>query len=454
MHSALPTSTKRKRGAELRSTCGCDCDPPDFLKQRYSRSDKKINQNFLTALDSQWTNQKGHSFLQHFPLFILPSWIHHSYPDVLTHMLGIIASDLKKLFYEGISHGRKNFCFAVTASKGDLKWVCKIANLTRSFQNQGRIRDIGCCHECQAGHPGLTWEDLTDQPVWAPSRFTQRPWVNAPPLAAVPFSSSAPEKLYKRDMFHICKVGIYRDHAGSAIVWLCERGYFGQAGDFSEKLNNCHRVFQLYCVTTGQTPALRSFSRVFFNYPRRSAYPWANSKGSDTMILLRFISVQCIGFINAPIDPSHVDQLQLMRQTCQAATKFSAMLFSHGLWLQRKCAMEMQLHLRRFIVGYACLAARTLNDQVSGWGMKPKLHLLKHAHLDLQEFLSNGLERIPNWNTHSCEQDEDQIGRVCRLSRRLDSRRIGERVLQCCLLKSRLLCNRFRKKVKDSSPLR
>ena len=67
--------------------------------------------------------------------------------------------------------------------------------------------------------------------------------------------------------------------------------------------------------------------------------------------------------------------------------------------------------------------------------MKPKLHLVKHAALELHEWLGEGLEYLPNFNLHNTEQNEDQIGRVCRLSRRIDSRHVGQRGLGLLLPK-------------------
>ena len=435
---------QRKRKQPGDDVCKCKCDPPDFFKQKYNQVNKQLTQKELSLLGNQWTNMKCHSFLQHWALFIIPSWVHHEYPQVLIDLLEVIAKDFRRLFFEGVTVRNKNWCFAIVAAKGDLKWYCKIA-LERSFQNQGRVRDLACCHECQAGEPNLTWEDMSEQPVWAPSRYTQRPWSQNPPMSWVPFCRAAPEKQYKRDPFHLTKVGIFRDMVGSGICWLCAKGYYGEQGGFSEKLAACHSVFKLYCLTTGQTAALRSFTRALFMFPRFSAYPWANTKGSDTMILMRFISVQCTGFLNTPLDQGHVEILQLMQKTCQAGTMFFSKLNGHGLWMSRCCGMDAHLHLTRFIAGYATLAGRVLNDQISAWGMKPKLHLLKHAQLEFHEWLLAGLEILPNYNIHNCEQNEDFIGRVCRLSRRLDSRRIGERVLHSCLVKSYLLYKKFAK---------
>ena len=444
IETVLRLAKKRRRGG-----CGqrCNCNPPAWMKQKYNRVEKKLDDRMLSALDAQWTNQKHHSFMQHWCLFVLPSWLHHEHPDALPELLEVMAKDMKRLFYEGVSvatpHGNRHFSFAITAAKGDLKWFCKIA-LERNFQNQGRIHDYGCCHECQAGNPGLPWECMAEQPVWSQSRYTQRPWSQPHPTMAVPFCRDAPEKMFKRDMFHCGKLGPYRDHVGSSIIWLCEKGYFGQ-GDLPSKLEACHGLFKLYCSTTGKTASLRSFSRAFFMYPRRSAYPWVNAKGSDVTLLMKFLAVQLTGFLNAPLDPGHRDQLALMQQVCLAATGFSKMLTEHGHFAGRDCSMIGLLHLRRFIIGYTNLANMMLNETWAGWAIKPKLHLLKHAELEIHEWLHAGMEILPNFNCHGCEQNEDYIGRVCRLSRRLDSRRIGERLLKCCLIKSRVLYKRFLK---------
>lgn len=429
---------QRKRRHE-----SCQCTAPDSIKQRFGPVSKKFSDRTCDLLRTQWTSMRGHSFLQHFALFIIPSSVYHKHPQVLSLMLKLIATDLRRLFFEGVTVQGRHWCFSIVAGKGDLKWYCKVA-LERSFQNQGVVQDIPCCHECQAGSPGLAWEDLSDRPSWAGTRYTQRPWSTPPPMLPVPYCLGAPEKAYKRDLFHLMKVGILRDLAGSGICWFVRKGYFGEQGDIDHKLQACHQVFRLWCTTTGHTAALRTFSRLLFMYPRFSAYPWANTKGSDTMLLLKFICVQCVGFINAPLDPRHVPFLRLLHQTCQAAVKYFDGLNDHGLWFFRECVMTIFAELTKFITGYATLAAWTLNDlDFNGFGMKPKIHLVKHYHLEMAEMLASGAELFWNCNRDNCEMCEDFIGRICRLSRRLDSRRIGERVLHCSLLKCELLYKRF-----------
>ena len=425
---------------------GC-CDPPATSRARFPHVLPRLSARHKAALDMQLTTMKGHSLLHHFPLFIVPSGIHHEHPEATMELLGIIAADFRKLFYEGVdiptSNGRKNFTVAIVGAKGDLKWYRKIA-LERSWENQGVVRNQACCHQCGAGVDGMPFEDVaTQNPVWSSTRFSSRPRTTPPVMDAVPYCTTAPEKQYRNDPFHLCKVGIYRDLVGSALCYLAYKGYYGEQGDFPTKLTNAHGAFRLYCVTFGKTAALRTFSRLLLMYPRYSAYPWANVKGSDCMILVGFLVVQCTGFERDPLDAAHLPMLRTIRLTCEAARKVFYTLNSHNLWLQNLCAMSLHAEISRFIKGYVKLASECLNDPFNGFGIKPKLHLVKHEELEMGDALQNGHEIILSWNLWNCESNEDLIGRVCRLSRRLDSRRIGERVLGSCLLKSALLHRRF-----------
>ena len=420
----------------VRDGKGCKgCHPPTALKARHAQCNRRLPQHVRELLRLQHTTMKGHCMLHKFPLFIVPSSVHHAHPGAMLELMNLIALDLRQLYYDGLDVDNRNVCFATIAAKGDLKWFKKIA-LERCWDNQGFVVNRQCCHECEAGKDGLPYEDVaSDYPIWAPTRFTSRPWNHVPVMQPIPFVTGAPEKQYKRDPFHLTKVGIYRDLSGSCVCWLAQKGYFGD-GDLPTKLQNGHGLFALFCRSEGKSPALRSFSKALFTYPRADSYPWTNCKGSDTTLLLEWMTVQCAGYVNSPLRTGDVPILNLIVDTCKAALEVHRCMNRHTLWLDRGCALEQMAQLKRFILGYVALANRTLDDSFNGWGIKPKLHLCKHWELDLLEALQNGDELVWNYNAHNCEPNEDMVGRVSRLSRRLDSRRIGERVLQCCMLKS------------------
>ena len=436
IHTSL-RSRKRRRGQ-------CDCQPPPSMQRKYNRINRgmtSLSPNMMDALMAMKTNMTANSFLQHWALFVIPSALHHANPELLKQLMDHIAKQFRILFFEGFLAGRKQYNVAICGHKGDLKWFTKVAMLSRSFEHQGRVRNIQCCHECMAGGDDLPWEDLNSEtPCWAPTQFSVRPWTIVPGLASVPHCA-APEKQLMKDPFHILKVGVFRDHVASCISYLCHYGLFG-GGDFDTKLKAAHGAFTLYCRGVGSSPALRSFSRALLNYPTFSSYPWCNTKGSDTMLLTRWLVVQITGFENEGGHGPHLEAFKLMKATSKAALGIFHVMNGHGLFLSKNCAIMQYTESVRFINGFTALANKCMNENFNLWGLKPKLHLFKHLAFTLHEQLSSGAEVFLNWNATNCEQNEDFIGKTCRLSRRMDSRLLCRRVLESGLLKSGLL---FRK---------
>lgn len=92
--------------------------------------------------------------------------------------------------------------------------------------------------------------------------------------------------------------------------------------------------------------------------------------------------------------------------------------------------------------GYRRLAYEAVRLQMVGWGLKPKYHALHHMAYSLrQQILSLALNPMA-WGN---ESNEDTIGKVCRLARKVDVRTITRRVLQRYFLKKRALLKRNRK---------
>ena len=435
--SQLLGSRKRKRT--------CKCQPPVQLQNQYGVATQAIPSRLESSLKSQVTSTTGHSFMQHWCLFVIPSVYHHAHPDLLKSLMEIIANDFRSLFYEGITVNGKNYCIAVCGHKGDLKWFTKVGNLTRSYEHKGRVRNLQCCHECLAGSDQVPWEDISQNPSWATTCFQARPWATPPSFARVPAFPLSPERLLRKDPFHICKVGIFRDHVGSSICYMVHCGLFG-GGNFETRLDNAHGACRLYTKTIGVSPALRSFSRNLLMYQNFSQYPWINCKGSDTMLCLRWLCVQCVAFDNdSHQNGADREYLRLIKATSEAAVAIFSLLNSHGLFLERKCLVTLYAEITRYINGFMVLANKTLNNPAFNlWGIKPKIHLLKHMALEVHQLLQTGADYGLSFNSQNCEVNEDYIGRVCRLSRRIDSRLLCRRVIQSSFLKGAILHRRWK----------
>ena len=396
---------------------------------------------------AQCTNMKGHSYLQHWPVFILPGSMYKQHSGLLPACLEILSCQLRQGFFEGFDvPGHGVFYMALTGAKGDLKWFARVGNLSRSFEHLGSKNALEMCHECSAGSAHLPYEDVASEvPCWAQSVYSRRPWQQPPSIARIPYNNQQPETQFRRDMFHVCKVGVFRDFIASAILLLASLGYYGERGGLDSKLSVAHSSFKLYCSTNHRTPGLRSFTKRFFNAPSAAKFPFANSKGSDTMLIMKWLSVFCVGCTTDLIKEEHLELMNVILLTAKAGCNMFNIMYNHGLFLTAPCAATLWSELRSFIRGYALLAHRSHYDfQFHGFSMKPKLHLLRHQELELFQRLQDPTcQYFFNPISYGCEMNEDYIGRCCRLSRRCDSRLLVQRVLESVLLKGELLHRRW-----------
>ena len=433
----LPTLSKKRKH--------CTCSPPVKLLDRFQTGVVPLGTETLKSVARQMmTNTKHHSFLQRWPLIVIPGVVYKAYPKIVDEFHRLLAKEMRILYYEGFQGpcGRV-YTGVFVGLKADLKWHTKIGTLTRSYENQGKRQNIPCCHQCLSGTAELPWEDLREVPCWENTIFSTRPWSSDPPLLAVPFDCCFPEAAYRTDPFHTGKCGILRDTVGSAVFWWIYHSYLGRAGDLSSKLDAAHLLFRQFCHGVKATPALRSFTKAYYMYKSKKSFPWTNSKWSDTVLLLRWVVDQTITFLNNPIQNEDVQSLRLIRDTASNGLAYYDTLYAHGLFLDRQCAVTLYNYGNKFIAGYCVLAHKSLNDW-NLFGLKPKLHLWRHSLIEIRKALEAGASLILSPLAWNCEPNEDSIGRLATLSRRLDSRGLSGRILQCYLVKGQLLYRRYK----------
>ena len=409
--------------------------------------------------DFQNINLRFHSFLTKYLVFALPGKVYKG-TKVLEGLLRVIFQDLRACFYEGIKIGNQYWNFACIGLKGDLQWHLKVGALERSFARLSWKTDKMCCHECLAGSSQRPFEDLSAQPCWADSLWAERPW-SAPPesgMILVPYDTTKPEAVMKRDMFHNLKVGVLQDFIGSSVMILAEWRYFdvpGESNSRSKQLERMFGHFRLFCSSKGRSPNLHGFTKNFFNAPTRRHYPWSKSKGSDSVLLVQWLMVLSVGCQQDIRNPKHRNVLHGMHVAAKSADKWLKAMYAHGLWWKPACAADMLKLGETFLKCYAFLSWVCLHEhKFLGYALKCKSHMLAHTVLDLRNSLATGASRIPSCLIHGCEMNEDFIGRIARLSRKLHQSQICRRVLNMYLIKAHALrtsylrtrsCNKKRK---------
>ena len=173
---------------------------------------------------AQRVNSKNSSYLTHFLMFAYPSKSYKDFETLLTGILEAAFSDFGVACDEGaIGFDGEKWFPACLGLKLDMEWMTKCGSLNRSYQNVGTVREIPCCHECDAGSPGIPFEDVNPDAKWVETRWATVPWdpQSEPPWKGIPFSAAQPAKFLRRDVFHIFRLGIGRNFIGSCVYLLC-----------------------------------------------------------------------------------------------------------------------------------------------------------------------------------------------------------------------------------------
>ncbi|CAE7467622.1 PU1 [Symbiodinium microadriaticum] len=366
----------------------------------------------------QNTTCKGHSYLTRHVLFGLPDWIYKHHPEVLEKMTQQVADELTTLFSSGLEINGKVYTACLVGIKGDLKQIAeKIAYLNRYYARLGPVSYNGVCAHCMAG--------------------------------TVPHDDDAPERVLKYDMFHLYKVGLGRDICGS-LVLLARLGYYddpngGDETNLRARLIRCFQHFRLWRLAAGKSAAVRYFSASLFNLKRLSDFAWSNTKGSDTMLLLEYLSFYLTILLRRPNLPAaHAVMFRVLKKTIGESQKAFNLMYKHGLWLRRTCAQNLYLRLMSVLSGYQHLAQHALTMGMTFFALKPKYHAIHHVAYELRVALLTEAKLIPNPITWNCEMGEDLIGRICALSLKVSVTTINKRVLQRHFLKKAALIRRHR----------
>ena len=458
MESPLGTNTwsnvAGQRSACHCTTCSAHSGPVNSTRLATGCGAERLEAATDHACAFQAFNLRGHSFLPKFVLAIMP----RKDNDLLDKLSRIITRSFIKLYHEGFVAGGVRWYAACIGMKGDAKWFQKVGTLSRSFSSQISV-GTAMCHECMAGTPAMPFEDAGHEPLWMESVYTQRPFAIPPVWCHIPFEDASRgnnvlggpcERYFRRDIFHVCKVGIFRYYLASTVMLLARLGYWSEPGTTNKRdilLQRAHRSFQWYCSTAGGTPSLRSFSESFFNVKTWDSYGWINCKASDTSLLMAWVCVLLTGFLNDLKSESHRLLLETMLSAAMEGRAFMRMTYEHGLWMPRRCAWTFYHHVHRFLHYYNKAAFLSLHRfKYTGYATTGKYHMLAHIKTEVLGLLKNpNVQWIPNAQLWGCEGNEDVVGLLSRLNRRVSARTSTKRTLQLYLTKAKAVHRRFLK---------
>lgn len=442
-------------------SCDCRdqlrCKPPIQL-DGVQLAQPQPDETDLQRAAMHMSNYKGHSYVTRHMVFGLPHWCYKSHPWVVDKHMVLLSADLGQCFRQGIDINGKQFFAAVIGSKGDMKHQMEFGNLTRSYHTfaRGKQQTAYMCSLCYAGARGVPFEDTQDEPTWATTLYAARPWNSTPNiLLHLPHNRNEAEEFFQLDTFHLVKVGLGRDLCGSGILVLARLGLYDWEGctskTLSDRLQRAHQSFSLWCAGCKCKPGLRSFTKQFLNIQSKKSFAWMNTKGSDTMMVIRYLKwFAGIELIAPSTKKAEENQkiLRLLKHTTDNLLQAFSIIHGHGLWLDRPCGKLLYTCFMVTLRGYKSLAKHALQLQLCGFAFKPKFHGLHHVAYKLRLDLLAGNQRVLNPVCWMCEQDEDKVGKISRLSRRISVRNQTSQILYRYMLKKKSCLPRSKEECK------
>lgn len=452
LETNLGLFSNKKRTREFASCLGCEVEPA-VSKRICANGRAPVSAPSDALQRRQCINLRHHSLLTKYAVAALPNSIYKN-TQAVPKLLEAIAAQLEKLFEVGVNVNGQRWFIGFTGCKGDLDWHLKTFGLTRCWKQQTTEVAAHCCHECLAGSGAadFPFEDASFTPGWGPTVFSLRPWgAQEPALLRIPHEAgSQKERIIRRDFFHNTKCGLLRDFAGSSILLLARLGYFNEQGPGVSNardvlLERAFNHFRLFCKGIGKTPAVHYFCPMYFNAKKQSCFGWTNSKGADTTLLVAWVRVFSRSCLFQPISNEHVHTLELMNRAAQYVDSFQNTMYSQGLWFDRSCATRWCSDVHSFLAAYNKLAFLALRKWCfTAYAIKPKFHLVAHSKQEVFQLLQNPrVQWVPNPLQFACEMNEDVVGRLSLLSRRVHASTCGTMTLRLYLIKCRAVHKRF-----------
>ncbi|CAJ1451398.1 unnamed protein product [Effrenium voratum] len=421
------------------------------FRDRTDVSDESMHQ-IMTA--SQFHNTRGDTYNSRLLFTILPKKMYTGKNErTMEGFLEIIAQECTKMMTEGVKVRGTQFYPVCLGLKADAPMLVKAGNFNRSFMNMGKNK--GCCWECLAGRDDYPFEDVGTSPVWAETIGLVPPWTSPGALATIPARLCLPEGFFRRDPFHVFKQPIGGHFVASAVVLLTDLGYWpGCSTAVDNKLARAFDDFQHFVKKEWHgkhVTHMKHFTKALFHFPNMDSYPHGRFKGSDCMLMVRWLRhLLTHGFFLESEDPTgrqtrsplayplqiwHKAFFECIVRACTGALRFFHTLHTQGVWLDVAAAQSMATGCLQFTQNYSQLAKLSFEKSLRRFHLEPSLHSMHHFYMELSGAIAAGASSILNPAVHNAEADEDYIGKLARLSRAVHASSTTLRCIERYLLK-------------------
>lgn len=381
-------------------------------------------------------NYVGHSFLHRFVTSAIPKTVYEDDPEYFHGAMEQLALCLQGLLHDGIFDPvtKTTYRIAVIATKGDAPYLTKMGRFYRSYNTsvkRGEERNApkGVCHKCLAGTVGYPAEEInTDSPKWMITQGVKLPWMITPAvIQCLPHNLADPASFFQTDIWHVVHLGFGRSWVASVVQLLLD---VIPRPNLDLKWSFLTSHYHSWCKRNRRQSHVSSITPYLMSYGDKTGAMGNWHKGSLTTNFMKWL-VELLTFL--PSD----DQGRLV--DCREATRHMndlfGCLFNAGAFLTKEqCEFVVEKGLG-FLTIYEKMARSLFDDRKSYlFPLYPKLHAF-HEMLQLQQDARRvgcGVNAV----MYCCQIDEDVVGRVSRLSRRVNIRKVMERTLARYLVAS------------------
>ena len=319
----------------------------------------------------------------------------------------------------------------------DNPFLAKAGHLLRSYarvaKKTGESTSNGICWLCSAGTDGVVFENFNLHPEWSHTMYDSLPWRELPPffraLGCSDEDTTLPQCLFF-DCWHNFHGGLGKHMVASTAVEVLQNMGQGNLQTRVQQLNDAYEAWRE--VSKLKLHCGRLDKELFGIESGTMACPTGTwSKFNDTRILMSFLE----HFLS-----NNGQQYVATRITREALAGIRAAnvcfrtCYSSGFWMTAAEAERAGAAGLHFLASYSRVAMWALEEGRIRYPMMPKAHYLHHSFRDMFLAGRSGSTWCQNALSSSVQMDEDFIGQIARLSRRVGSQLLMQRTVQRYLL--------------------
>ena len=374
--------------------------------------------------DLAWGNS---AFLRYFPICVYAenNACDFTYQDLMSH----VVPRLQSMFDPEILHewSGEGHHFMMSSIQGDLKWINMMYSL-HNYRKNACCSLCGCCKDHEnismtigefsdsAAHIG-TSPDLTEF-------LANRSIVFDLPGASI--------GRVMHDVCHGQMLGTGRLVNGSALILLCEDGFFG---DFRRQgvykdiiedlLREAHKQFLMWKKTHRLQCSQPRFTASRLSRRHRNEYPVLQSKAIPSKVITYWLT-ECL--LEHAAKENATEYVQMAALCMDRYAKTLRLMETHSIVFDEDTAVSFCDNAMEHLRSYAILNGwgRDLRRKVPGrnlWLLAPKHHHFWHMARQVR------VERInPAYCTLLCA--EDFVGKLGKISRATHRLTVSLRTLQ------------------------